>query len=343
MKFFETSDLAAKYLKQAIPLMVKYKITPNPINYAVWYRYIANSNPTLNRALENAIETYGTCPDKIAEELFHQYLFQDAQQNDEEMSQMQDALQSVMVDLDNKAGDVAKLSQDYNVELEKGLMAFEQSISTEPLENIVKNLANSTDAIHNSNKQFQEQIIEAQAEIQRLKVELECSRHDASIDPLTGLFNRRYFDRKLSEYNNATARPTVSLFMLDIDHFKNFNDTHGHLLGDQVLKFVAKLLQQECPSPFHPVRFGGEEFAVLCPGLDATDTAKLADNIRQKLAKVCFTSKKTGKKIEPITASFGVSQQLDNDSSEELIDRADTALYQAKKSGRNQVIVATDT
>ena len=337
MKFTEPSELATRYLKEAIPLMAKYRVSPNPINYALWYAYSAKTCPALNKSLEATVATYGTCPEKIAEELFVEHMAQPAENNGQDLSLVQAALQTMIVDLGSQAGNAAKVTQDYNVVLKESLKALDDDDATQPLESIIKTLAENTDAVYSSNEQFQRQISNAQSEIQKLKVELEANRHAASIDPLTGLFNRRYFDQKFAEFDNDNQCETLSLFMVDIDHFKQFNDTHGHLLGDQVLKYVAKLLQQECPSPLLAVRFGGEEFAVLCPALEQQQAAEQAEQLRQKLAKVCFTHKKSGQRIEPITASFGVAQQQPGESAEELLDRADTALYQAKKAGRNQV------
>ena len=133
----------------------------------------------------------------------------------------------------------------------------------------------------------------------------------------------------------------ITLVMMDVDKFKVFNDTHGHLMGDQILKFIGKLLKKECKEPVVPVRLGGEEFALLCPSLKDKQALTIAEGIRKKLASVPFTNKRTGEKIPPVTASFGVAQRLPEDSLSSMIERADQALYAAKDAGRNQVKLAT--
>ena len=127
---------------------------------------------------------------------------------------------------------------------------------------------------------------------------------------------------------------------MDVDKFKVFNDTHGHLVGDQILKFIGQLLKKECKKPVVPVRLGGEEFALLCPQLKLEQAQTVAENIRLKLASIPFSSRRTGERIPPVTASFGVAQKKSNDSLANIIERADLALYAAKNAGRNQVKLA---
>jgi len=124
--------------------------------------------------------------------------------------------------------------------------------------------------------------------------------------------------------------------MMDVDKFKVFNDTHGHLMGDQILKFIGQLLKKECKDPVVPVRLGGEEFALLCPRFKLEQAQSVAENIRIKLASVPFSNKRTGERISPVTASFGVAQKRANDSLANIIERADVALYVAKDAGRNR-------
>jgi diguanylate cyclase len=132
----------------------------------------------------------------------------------------------------------------------------------------------------------------------------------------------------------------IALIMMDIDKFKVFNDTHGHLMGDQILKFVGQLLKKECKEPVVPVRLGGEEFLLLCPHFNLEQAYAVAENVRVKLACVPFSSKRTGQKVTPVTASFGVALKRPEEFLKQIIERADEALYAAKDAGRNQVKMA---
>jgi diguanylate cyclase (GGDEF)-like protein len=158
----------------------------------------------------------------------------------------------------------------------------------------------------------------------------------AHIDPLTGLPNRRaLFERLRSEW--ARMKPSgenLSLLMVDIDHFKEINDTYGHNIGDELLKEVAHAIARQCRVSELPARFGGDEFAVVAPCVTAAGAARLAERCRQEVANIRIAVQGTAIHA---TASFGVADAKNLPSSEALVERADEALYRAKNAGRNAV------
>ncbi len=159
-------------------------------------------------------------------------------------------------------------------------------------------------------------------------------------DEKTQLFNYRHFKEQLiTEFARARRfSESLSLIMIDIDKFKHYNDTNGHLLGDEVLIKVAKLLKQECRETDIPARFGGEEFAALLPRTDSLEAFQVAERIRHSIQDSVFPNqeKQPGGNL---TASLGVATfPIDADDAEALINAADSALYEAKDKGRNQVI-----
>jgi diguanylate cyclase len=203
---------------------------------------------------------------------------------------------------------------------------------------VLNKLNANASAICIANKEFQGQLSAAQSEINSLKAALEDSKKEANTDPLTGLYNRRVFEAIYNQFvDDKNNQDDITLIMMDVDKFKVFNDTHGHLMGDQILKFIGQLLKKECKDPVVPVRLGGEEFALLCPRFKLDQAQSVAENIRIKLASVPFSNKRTGERIPPVTASFGVAQKRAEDSLTNIIERADQALYVAKGAGRNQV------
>lgn len=163
------------------------------------------------------------------------------------------------------------------------------------------------------------------------------SELNANQDALTGIANRRgltcYFDHLVE--TGATKDQPLSLMMMDIDHFKRFNDTHGHVLGDNVLCAVAGILADNAGGGL-AARYGGEEFSVVLPGYDLGQACKLANSIREKIQAVQL-SNVTGELIPPITISIGVKQMEAHDTLQTLVHDADSALYCAKRSGRNCV------
>ena len=167
------------------------------------------------------------------------------------------------------------------------------------------------------------------------KVHLKALEKLSVTDQLTGLSNRRYFDDHLAIERKRAKRDnkTLSLIMIDIDHFKRVNDAHGHQMGDSVLKEFSDLLQQNVRATDMISRWGGEEFIVLLPSTSTEEAILVAKKIQSAVNSYCFSG--AGK----LTASFGVSTVDPNSgSNRESVNKADQALYQAKNQGRNCVV-----
>ncbi len=170
---------------------------------------------------------------------------------------------------------------------------------------------------------------------------------EAITDSLTGLYNRRYLERRMpEEFQRAMRfRQPLTFFLLDIDHFKQINDTHGHLTGDQVLRTLAHLLKQQVREVDVVVRYGGEEILALLPNTTQQHAYELAERLRQLIAETPMTTE-TNRKGHAgifITVSIGVSEYQFTDgwdNGEKALERADTALYRAKEQGRNQTVIS---
>lgn len=337
MKFAENSTQSAEYLRQAIPLMVKYNIPPNPLNYALWYTYVSNRVPNLNYKIDQTLDTYGTCPTLLGEQLFREHVISDEITDSEEAQNQIIALTNT---LNTQVDHAAKHTSDFGCVLENSLKDLNESENDKEITSIINRLAENTASITESTNLFQKQIADAQAEIASLKEELQKTKQDARVDPLTGLFNRRVFDSELDQIIGSPKHAEATLIMIDIDNFKKFNDEYGHLMGDKVLQYFGKLLKTECQKPILPVRFGGEEFAILMIGQHKEAAHNLAENLRKKIQAIRIKQKRSGKVISSITASFGISHRLHNEDAEQMIERADKALYLAKSSGRNRVQIA---
>lgn len=164
------------------------------------------------------------------------------------------------------------------------------------------------------------------------------SEQNAHIDSLTGIPNRRWleFAFQRERQHCLDKNLPLSMLMLDVDHFKIYNDTHGHLAGDLVLQFAALLLREQLRPHDSMARFGGEEFVVLLPGLSLQEAVQVAERLRY-----CLASLKQLPNIQPalpgVTISLGIAELSADDDLSSLINKADKALYAAKQQGRNRV------
>ncbi len=157
----------------------------------------------------------------------------------------------------------------------------------------------------------------------------------SNTDQLTGIPNRRLFEMKLKEQivrYSTDGKIKFCLFMIDIDHFKKVNDKYGHTTGDDVLINIAQMIQELIPVEGMVARYGGEEFIVILPYLQEKEMLKTAQKINQSIEKINWV------KVDSVTVSVGISTFEKGDTRDSIIERADLALYKAKKNGRNQVV-----
>jgi diguanylate cyclase len=190
------------------------------------------------------------------------------------------------------------------------------------------------DKILAANTELQQRLELAEKQLAAQAAEIKAHESEARTDSLTGLSNRRAFDDELKRRLNESARKgtSVTLVLLDIDFFKKFNDTHGHQVGDEVLRQVANTLRKQAREMDLPCRYGGEEFAVILPATDVAGACVVAERIRKAVEATGIAA--DGKTLQ-VTCSLGLSQVQPGDDPAKIIRRADDALYKSKKEGRN--------
>ena len=324
-------------LKKAVPLMIKYQIPTTPTNYALWYTYVAQTNPQLNAALDSTLAKNGACSPLSSDLLYHEHL---ASQTERDMDTMKQSLEAMVTELDTSMQDTLNGTGNFQSVLDKSfnkLLKFEdEGLSIEETVALVRELVKGANDIRQSTSFFRNQLTDAEKEIAELKQHLEKSRAEAYHDALTGILNRRAFDeqlRHLLELGNPFC-----LIILDVDRFKKINDEFGHLFGDQVLKAIARRVEDGCKPPYQGFRIGGEEIAVLLPGTTMAVARQFAESLRRAVEKLIVMDRKTGQRFNSVTASFGVTAYQSGDGYAEIMRRADDQLYHAKDLGRNRVM-----
>ncbi|MCF6249321.1 MAG: GGDEF domain-containing protein, partial [Desulfobacula sp.] len=208
------------------------------------------------------------------------------------------------------------------------------------IKTIVDQMLVETKSLVNSGKRLQTRMKISSEDLKQLQKELEKSQQEAQTDNLTNLINRRGLEKKF-ELERIRARQNAapfSIIFIDIDHFKKVNDTFGHLVGDSLLKSIAKLLQSQLRKNDIAARFGGEEFLILLPETGIEGAKAVGQKIRGALSTKEWKIKDTGKSMGKVTVSMGIALYKFNESEKALIKRADDALYLAKQNGRDKIV-----
>jgi diguanylate cyclase len=237
-------------------------------------------------------------------------------------------------------GRAGQNAADYGKTLEtaSGQLTGQQGV--EDLKQLINRVLTQTRAMAEQSRDVEHQLNESSAQISQLREQLEIARSEAMTDALTGLANRKLFDATLRQTAMEAMETGQRLCMVlfDIDHFKKFNDSFGHHIGDQVLKLLASVLRESVKGQDVAVRYGGEEFAVILPNTELKGALTVAENIRRRIIGKELIDRKSGDRLGRITVSAGVAQFAPGEPLRELVERSDRALYAAKDSGRNRVV-----
>ena len=217
--------------------------------------------------------------------------------------------------------------------MERSLGKMEAAVPFEDLEAILREV----ETLKSHNQALKEEVKQAQEVIENQTREIEKLRENTRIDYLTALLNRRALDEELRNEIHRAKRYDLDLTvaMFDIDHFKNINDTYGHIIGDEVLKGVARVLRENIREVDRLYRYGGEEFLLLMPHTSCRDALKVTQRLRKLVSEHLFSFPDRGFSFR-ITISAGLAELDRDDTPESLLDRADVALYAAKVQGRDR-------
>jgi diguanylate cyclase len=313
-----------------------------PRNYEIWYAYATGYHPSLNQQINELLQQNGNLSDVNLDQIYQEYLSPTrlTDRIDTVGSQVMGEIEQVMAMIDAAAGS----ANSYTESLADMSAKIGNSKDREGLRAIVESLVQTAKDMEASNQKLEERLNASKQEITELQENLEAVRTESLTDPLTQLANRKFFDTSL-EHAIADARAKnepLSLMMTDIDHFKNFNDSFGHLTGDQVLRLVAMSVKQNVKGQDTAARYGGEEFAIVLPNTVLRSAITVADHIRRAVMTKELMKRSTGEHLGRVTISVGVATLHKNDTMQSLIERTDNCLYAAKRHGRNRVMCETD-
>src|SRR5438552_15111471 len=332
----------AKLSELALQTMAKHRVLPTPHNYTVWFTHVSGLEAGLSREIDARIAANKPFTDQVSNELYERFCdvsrhFGMLQQTSAELDQAVERVVKVIAAGTGDTENFNKTLGDFSDQLAGGM-------SAERVRSIVTNLLLETKNVAEKSRALEDQLSRASGEVAELRHNLEVVRREALTDPLTGIANRKLFETRLAEAarNAVETGEPLALLMLDIDHFKRFNDTYGHQLGDQVLRLVAKTLADGVKGRDTPARFGGEEFVIVLPQTRLENAVTVAEQIRRTMVRHKVVRKDTGEEYGTIALSVGAGAYRPGEDLAELIRRADAALYHAKHTGRNRVVAEDD-
>lgn len=337
MHYPETIEEAQGYALAALKRLKELGLAANPRNYAIWYEYFAGKNVDLCKAVDTLPATDAP-DDAVCNDIFERFILSGANLDAE--GGLTGRIEAVAQQIFDALATTSSGTAEYGEALQtfSGGLAGAQNL--DQIKGMVSDIIAETTAMDERTRDLHERVTESANEIHELRTALADSRRDALTDGLTGVANRKCFDQALYAAIAGVRETGMSLALIlaDIDHFKKFNDTHGHQLGDQVLRLVGRTLQMSVRGTDTAARYGGEEFALILPDTTSGGAAAVAENLRRSIASKKLISKGSDKSLGNITMSFGVTSFHPGEDSAEFVARADHALYTAKKLGRNRVI-----
>lgn len=328
---------AAAVSADALRLMAELNVPLIPTNFTVWFAYALGRSDALRKTIDVLRSNKRRFDKAVNRELYNTFLqsnnFGHAGQT------ISEELSAVLVNVRDDLTEAAAGNRAQAL----GLSAVGESLrSSRDPEITLRRLSDELSEATERASALESKLANASSEVEKLRADLEQAETRSMTDPLTGLANRRALEAfvRSAQIKAMEQGDPLSAFLIDIDHFKNFNDKHGHQLGDQVLRLVAKCVENGVRAGDLASRFGGEELMCVLPGAPMHVCQAVADRIRSRIATAQITKRATGERVGQVTVSIGVAEFLPGESFEALFERCDRALYAAKQGGRNRTVAA---
>ena len=329
--------------RQTVERLSAQEVPTSPTNYEIWTAHLSGVQPDLSHEIESRLARGEPFTDEVNEAL-HERFFANTRMS-VQMLETSEAIARELADAVCSLRGAGDQAGSYASELQMAANRFDGGIDPAAFRTVVEQLAATTREVAAHNRQLAEQMQASSRQVEELQTALAGVKVEALTDGLTGLANRKMFDETLRRrlLESAADKTGLCLLMFDIDHFKRVNDTWGHPIGDQVIRYIAAVLRLHARGDMLAARYGGEEFAMVVPRTSLEDAQKLAASISQTIKSKRLSRKSTGELIGAITISVGIAHYRTLESAGALISRADACLYAAKRAGRDRVITDVNT
>jgi diguanylate cyclase len=331
-------EYATTIADRAIRLMSQQSVPATPSNFAVWFEYSLGSSIALRKTIDILIAGKRKFDAATNHELYITYVA--PQSAADPLGDLPEQLSGLIA----TAQQFLNTAVDDNRSHIKALGEVSEAAESSDPRAIIAKLVDELSKATSRAAQLEANFAATSEELDSIRDSLKAAEQRSNTDALTGLANRHSMDEflRLAQIAAMEKDEALSVFLIDIDHFKKFNDDYGHQVGDQVLRLVAKVLQEGVREVDLAARYGGEELIAVLPGADLEACTSVAERVRRRIAEAKLTRRATGKEIGSITVSIGVAQFRLAESADAMIERCDRGLYQAKRLGRNRTVTETE-
>ena len=337
MRYLESKEQSAELLRLTLPLMVQQAAAYHPVSYTLWYEHVAGINPALSAALGSRLEANQPLTD---DEVYRLYIRHVSDRDQAVLDNLQQRLQSLLDDTVQTFNSAGEDTGHFSRALRESRSDLAEDSTVSKVQQVISRLLSEALRMETMTQILSEKLDGRTEEVKALTKELQRAQAEALIDPLCGIHNRRGFVREAKAvFESGAGLDGCALVLADVDHFKQVNDTYGHLLGDKVLRTVAGVFRDNIKGRDIAARIGGEEFALLLPQTTLQGARTVAEQIRAAVARGRIYRDRTKEAIGSVTVSLGVAVGSSGETLDTLMFRADQALYAAKRAGRNQVCI----
>ena len=328
---------AYEVARVAIEMMETARVWPTALYFELWAHFVADPSGPLAKEIARLLGNGEPITDYVDEDLAHTYL-PNARLHDQ-IRDAGDLLSEELATVGRAIRTAQQSSAAYGEHLAGATEKLTARLDHDGLERIIRGLTQATTRVNSENQVLEQRLADSTAEVSRLRDHLAQVRRDATTDGLTNLANRKSFDDELERACAEASQNGAPLMLavLDIDHFKNFNDTWGHQTGDQVIRYVASVIGRVGAPPRFAARYGGEEFAMIFAGETERQVDRTLHHILDEVASRRLKRRSTNEELGAVTISAGFAERLPGEPPVALMERADAALYESKRTGRNRV------
>jgi len=336
VQFTDDVGRAFKLAGEAMGFLRCHELGPIPTHFAVAYVHVSGQHPELARDVDALIKTGDRLNAGQFAAIYERYFGLGAET--EKLSAASARIEAAVGNLVRELAVAGDTARSYGATLDTFTGELSQMGSLDSLKEALTNVLVETRRIESAHRAIEDRLQNTASEMVELKENLAAMRIEATTDPLTGIGNRKLFDRRLRDLVAASREDghPLAIVLADIDNFKRVNDTFGHQIGDVVLKRVADTLVECVKGRDLAARYGGEEFVVLLPGTTVKGAFVVAEEIRTTMMNKKLTRKSTGEVLGQITLSLGIAELRRGETGKDMVARADAALYAAKSAGRNR-------